>query len=546
MNSKSGIRKMRRSNTLSIETKFKALLSDPPCWTIPSSSLNPDALDAKFYHMNLRQAIKNLKLAGEVKELKKENLAIVIRGQPIDEELQLDDINKIPIIKVGNLSNFGIVWEKIDYTTRLEKNISKPDNALRSVKVNDILIISAGHSPDVIGEKADIVSYMPYKEVTFSPETLLIRVINDCLDPYYLLSFLRSRFGKIQLKMIVRGETAHIYPHDVNRFKVLLLPRDIQSHIGDFLRQAETIRREIQKRKENLLVYQKNFDINISSKCENFVLKRNEISSTTFDAATYLELKKAKEILQKIPYKKKKLSKVATPINVIRRPRPKDFKEKTYSYIQIHDIDQNEGDIISWEEMHGSTAKKRAQRLVRAGDILISTVRPYRGAIAIVPDFLDYSIGTSGFAIFVANENIIKKEVLWFILRTPLLLTQMRGTGGLYPAVSPESLSNITIPIPPLDIQEILSRKIKEIQQLRYGMIFLIMQSQNELESIIEEKIAHSKGEVYSKKQTQKDYAIETFESIINEELNVMQGIKESNTSEMISLNEFIANCRSR
>src|SRR6056297_1313255 len=50
-------------------------------------------------------------------------------------------------------------------------------------------------------------------------------------------------------------------------------------------------------------------------------------------------------------------------------------------YVEISDVDERLG-ITSWSEQTFATAPSRARRVLRGGDVLISTVRTYLRAIA--------------------------------------------------------------------------------------------------------------------------------------------------------------------
>lgn len=519
------------------ETKYRTFLSTPACWGISSKVLNADTLDSKFFNVELLQTLANLEMIGKVKELGSQKLAIIARGRPV-KEAEEGVGKKIPILKVANLSNYGIKWDRLDFvgeTTRIRED-EKPAT-IRNVNVGDILILSAGHTPDVIGEKADIISFKPYPQATFSAETLLIRVIDEAIDPYYLLAFIRSNYGKIQIKSMIRGETAHVYPHDLKRLKVLMLPDD-QRRLGNYIRQAERLRKEAHQRYVFLQEkYAKPFHLDLGEECETFTIRQDEIArDQIFDIEFYSKLRKAEEALKKCEYRKKSLSKLA---ELAKRRKPRGFRERDFFYIEINNIDEMQGDIVSWSEIHGSIAPSRAQRLLKAGDILVSTVRTYRGAIALVPEYLDLSIGSSGFAVLTAKEEEIKKEVLWFILRTPVCLVQMSRllAGGLYPAIVGKKLLEITVPVPPPEIQETLSREIQEMHRLRQGMIFLNQQSRMELESKIEQLTAESKGQPLPVSVAPEEAVRATFEILENDDLKIKEALTE--TSEWCSLDEL-------
>ena len=94
-------------------------------------------------------------------------------------------------------------------------------------------------------------------------------------------------------------------------------------------------------------------------------------------------------------------------------------------------------------------APSRATTLVKAGDIILSSTRPYLGAFTIVPAEYDGCICSSGFSLATGLlRNDIHKEFLLLFLKSEAGLKQMerRMTGGLYPAIVQDELEKVRIP----------------------------------------------------------------------------------------------------
>ena len=145
----------------------------------------------------------------------------------------------------------------------------------------------------------------------------------------------------------------------------------------------------------------------------------------------------------------------------------KDFFTEKFPYIEISEIDIHTGeikDIIYYEK---SEAPSRAKMIVRNNDIIVSTTRPHRGAIAFIDNSKDGFIASTGFAVLRDLKNKeVDKNYLFYILRTSFILDQMlqRSSGGNYPAITAEELKKIIIPLPPIETQN----KIVEIMQSAY------------------------------------------------------------------------------
>jgi len=128
----------------------------------------------------------------------------------------------------------------------------------------------------------------------------------------------------------------------------------------------------------------------------------------------------------------------------------KGIFENEFPYIEISEINTISGEIQNILYCKKSAAPSRAKMIVRENDIIVSTTRPNRGAIALIDKEKDGFIASTGFAILRKPKVNIDKNYLLFFLRTQLSLNQMlqKSSGGNYPAITTEELKQIIIPIP--------------------------------------------------------------------------------------------------
>ena len=96
-----------------------------------------------------------------------------------------------------------------------------------------------------------------------------------------------------------------------------------------------------------------------------------------------------------------------------------------------------------------SEAPSRARQVVRTDDILVSLTRPHRGAVLrVLPDH-DGSIASTGFAVVrTIDSEHIDRDYLWMCLIASFSCDQMlmRSSGGNYPAITKDELSQIFVP----------------------------------------------------------------------------------------------------
>ncbi len=144
---------------------------------------------------------------------------IIFTGKTLPRKLYKTSGYKI--LKVRDLTGKGIDWDRNERAfVSLEFFIK---NQKIKLQENDILIISAAHHPKYIGQKVDIIDFIPerYKEgVICSTELMVIRVNPKNIDPYYVLLFLKTQDGYKAIQSCIRGQTAHVYSKDIKNIKI--------------------------------------------------------------------------------------------------------------------------------------------------------------------------------------------------------------------------------------------------------------------------------------------------------------------------------------
>lgn len=133
-----------------------------------------------------------------------------------------------------------------------------------------------------------------------------------------------------------------------------------------------------------------------------------------------------------------------------------DLFDDEFPYIEISNVKLKENSY-SLSMISKNAAPSRAKMIVRNGDILVSTTRPHRGAIATAAcDGNSIQIASTGFCVLrKLKRKDISREYLQWILLNDYILQQMlqRSSGGNYPAIVPNELKKIIIPIPSEKVQ---------------------------------------------------------------------------------------------
>lgn len=183
----------------------------------------------------------------------------------------------------------------------------------------------------------------------------------------------------------------------------------------------------------------------------------------------------SKEMLQKM--KNKKLLQIKDVAELINdRFNPTRLGEReTFNYIEISDVNPNQL-RTSGKKMLAKDAPSRARKIVHRDDVIVSTVRPERGIVAVVDEKQDGFVCTTGFA--VLKPKGIDSLVLALLLQSQFVAKQIKKyvMGVSYPVIDEKDLLEIYLPISQLnnkkydkDVERIRSLE-RELNSLRSNL----------------------------------------------------------------------------
>jgi type I restriction enzyme S subunit len=143
--------------------------------------------------------------------------------------------------------------------------------------------------------------------------------------------------------------------------------------------------------------------------------------------------------------------------------------EALIDYVEISDVDESRG-LKSSELMPYKAAPSRARRIVRDGDVIISTVRTYLRAVAPITSPPENLVVSTGFAV-IRPERLISGFARYALVAEGFVGSVIaRSTGVSYPAINASDLVRIPVPVPPLDeqiaIAAYLDAETKRIDEL--------------------------------------------------------------------------------
>ncbi|HXF48463.1 MAG TPA: restriction endonuclease subunit S [Verrucomicrobiae bacterium] len=157
--------------------------------------------------------------------------------------------------------------------------------------------------------------------------------------------------------------------------------------------------------------------------------------------------------------------------------QPEKISKGSFNYIDITSVSEMDGiGAITARVLPVKEAPSRARKLVREGDTIFATTRPYLKRIAFIPKDLSNSIASTGFCVLRPKEGIADSSYVFHIVNSDNFVSKIipLQRGASYPAVSDKDVLSQTIPLPTFAEQrkiveylDALSAKTRELQSLQ-------------------------------------------------------------------------------
>lgn len=126
-----------------------------------------------------------------------------------------------------------------------------------------------------------------------------------------------------------------------------------------------------------------------------------------------------------------------------------------FRYVDIGSVTLQNG-IEHYQGFSFEDAPSRARRIVRTGDVIVSTVRTYLKAVASIQDDKDV-IASTGFAVIRPKE--VDSRFLAYSLANHYFVETVssRSVGVSYPAINASEMVDIKNVLPPNDVQKCIA-----------------------------------------------------------------------------------------
>ena len=376
-----------------------------------------------------------------------------VRGKDVKEFFLLDDDN--------------VYIPEKDYE-RLKKY---------SLKGSDILVSVVG----TLGNAAIVDSAIV--PAIFSCKSTVFRT--DSISPYYFIAYLNSKYGSRLLERSVRGAVqTGLNIGDLKSLPVFIPPQREQESIASSILNAKQeyySSKSLYSQAEDLLLEELGLKDFKPQEELSYIVNLSDVKSAHRSDAEYFQPKYERLI--------KKLGKDRQHLKLIAQRKTKKVKilsEADYKYIEISDVDVGSGDV-SFNILKGSNLPANAKIKIEGGELIVSKVRPTRGAVGIIPNDWNSSFVASGaFSVFQVPSPT--REYLQVVLRSIVgkLQIEKPTTGTSYPTVIDEDIEELIIPNLSKSIEQKVADLVRQSHQARRKAKELLEKAKREVEEFIE------------------------------------------------------------
>ncbi|MFE8698452.1 hypothetical protein ACFYKT_19270 [Cytobacillus sp. FJAT-53684] len=358
-------------------------------------------------------------------------------------------------------------------------NVYMPENDFNrlgkyAVIPNDLLISVVGTLGNVAIVPENIKGIFSCKSTVFRDPTI---------DPYYLLAYFNSKYGRDCLLRRQRGAIqTGLNKDDLKTVPVPTFSSEEHMIIGNLIRNALKLSdksKSLYRQAQNILEKELGMDQLVLEKLKSYEISFSEILGSVRADPEFFHIK-YDPILNAIKEYKGgvkplyQLSKIVGPnFNPTKH-------NNSFSYIEIGDIDISDGSYTS-NVVPAKDLPANAKIMLSGGELIISQVRPTRGAISLIDEDLKENTICSGAFYTCSIINKEQREIIFLYLRIVKEVFEKYCGGTSYPTIDGNYLKNFLIPL----FDANLSKRISEL-------IIKSKQAKKESEQLLEQAIKRS------------------------------------------------------
>lgn len=437
-----------------------------------------DRIDAEFFAKKDLEIEKALSALHSV-ELR--NFGTFVASAFYPSATQLYAIGDMPFIRCVDCVKFPLITHFQNST--FEK---LPTSFIEEEKGINVL-----HRGDIVITKVGTPSYasliFEHDKVALSRTVLGIQNITG-INPYYLLVFLRSKYGFSQLQR--HRELTIQYQLTLERTKrvlVYIANNNVQNEVAELAKSSIrklSISRDLYSEAEAYLLDCLGMtDFAANPDAYNIkTLKESFLETGRFDSEYYLpKYEDYIELVHSYPNGYDLIGNVCD----IKDNNFTPFSGVQYKYIELANIGKS-GEITGCDIQYGENLPTRARRLVHQGDVIVSSIEGSLGSCALVTDEYDGALCSTGFYVLQSHQH--NPETLLTLFKSlPIQNLMKKGCSGtILTAIGKSEFEKIPIPLIRKEVQEEIAKHVQKSFELRKEAMQLLENAKLTVETVIE------------------------------------------------------------
>lgn len=373
------------------------------------------------------------------------------------------------------------------------------ENSRTALVENDVIISTVG----TIGNTA--VVQQEQLPANSDRHVGIIRIKDNTIPPYYLSTFLNSKYGRFQsLRESTGNVQLNLFIYKIKELLVPILEEDFQNKI-QFICENSYSKRKLSQQKyteaENLLLETLNLkDFQSNSDAVNIkTLKQSFLQTGRLDAEFYQKKYDEIETFFNRFERIKLADLVEYPISSGITPKAggDDYTDKENGVPFIRAVDLQNGEVslenvnFIKKEIHNTTLKRTQ---LRQGDVLISIAGTV-GRCAIFNHTIEANINQA-IAILRFNNSKVNKLYLVSFFNSEIgrLFVSKYARQGLQTNLNLVEVGELEIPLPNFSVQTQIAEYIQKANQLRAEAQRLLQEAKLSVENAIESQLVENQN----------------------------------------------------
>ncbi len=406
---------------------------------------------------------------------------------------QLYSVGDIPFVRCVDCINFPFITkEQNDTFEKIPLSFANENTGVNLIHKNDIVVTKVG-SPCF----ASLI--FEHETVALSRTVLGIKNIKN-VNPFYLLVFLRCKYGFLQL--LRARELTIQYQLTLERVRNILifLPNEnFQSQIERMVKDAHSClsqSKSLYSQAEDLLLRElrlkdwqpDNSAVNIKN------LKESFLRTGRLDSEYYLP--RYEDYVRLVEQYRGGYGEFRA-VCAIDEVNYMPSTNAEYKYIELGNIG-NYGEITGCTVAAGKDLPSRARRLVRENDVILSSVEGSLQSCALVTSEYENAVCSTGF--YVVRSDVMNPETLLMLFKSEPMqsLFKRNCTGTILTAISHNELQKIVVPKIRTEVQSKIAKNVRKSISLRNEAKSLFENAKQKVEDSIESKFIRGGVQVNS------------------------------------------------